>query len=380
MDLLAGTHIYFGGNFTYGNINGPCSINSNGKGAFVAAAATAGAGSSAILVNTTPSGWGVGWPLGDYGTAPNGPVALASIPVRGSTLTTISSVTGGTLGLSNNVSSPGVTSGDLIVVGTTTDGDGINFDTLCAFPYTGEIVAENNIAWNNGNSGFEVFCNGTSTTSSIAMYVRNNTLYGNVHDPKHDSFGVGLLANSQPGQLLGTFSFTNNIVVEDVTIPLNSITNASVGEGGTGEPVQAAEFGQTGLTVAGNWFTSASGATCNRGGTCNSTSSILQYNGANYKSGNTLGSDPGFANPTALPTSGPSCASYSDAYSCMHAAGVDTDLVPSASGTSGKGYQSPGACASNIYYPMWLKGVVYLEWKGTTITETAGLITKPCNM
>lgn len=64
----------------------------------------------------------------------------------------------------------------------------------------------------------------------------------------------------------------------------------------------------------------------------------------------------------------------------MHAAGVDTDLVPSASGTSGKGYQSPGACASNIYYPMWLKGVVYLEWKGTTITETAGLITKPCNM
>jgi hypothetical protein len=32
------------------------------------------------------------------------------------------------------------------------------------------------------------------------------------------------------------------------------------------------------------------------------------------------------------------------------------------------------------YFPFWLKGVVFLHWNGSTLTENAGLITKPCNM
>jgi hypothetical protein len=56
------------------------------------------------------------------------------------------------------------------------------------------------------------------------------------------------------------------------------------------------------------------------------------------------------------------------------------DLKPTASGMTGKGYQPPGACAADPYFPTWLKGVVYLSWNGSTLSENSGLITKPCNM
>jgi hypothetical protein len=56
------------------------------------------------------------------------------------------------------------------------------------------------------------------------------------------------------------------------------------------------------------------------------------------------------------------------------------DLKPTASGMTGKGYQPPSACAADQYFPTWLKGVVYLSWNGSTLSENGGLITKPCNM
>ena len=44
------------------------------------------------------------------------------------------------------------------------------------------------------------------------------------------------------------------------------------------------------------------------------------------------------------------------------------------------GYQPPGPCAADPYYPAWLKGIVYLSWNGSSITENDGLITKPCSL
>jgi hypothetical protein len=45
------------------------------------------------------------------------------------------------------------------------------------------------------------------------------------------------------------------------------------------------------------------------------------------------------------------------------------DFVPQASGAVGLGYQAPGACAPDAYYPTWLKGLV-----------PTGVAQKPCNM
>ena len=62
---------------------------------------------------------------------------------------------------------------------------------------------------------------------------------------------------------------------------------------------------------------------------------------------------------------------------------VIDDMTATAAQAAGKGYQPPGPCvASDPDYPTWLKGIVYLQASGfvsgATITENAGLITKPC--
>ena len=60
---------------------------------------------------------------------------------------------------------------------------------------------------------------------------------------------------------------------------------------------------------------------------------------------------------------------------------IISDLMPTAVGAVGKGYQLPSsACSPNSLYPTWLKGVVYLHWDGTNITERGGLVSKPCGL
>ena len=381
LDSLPGTHVFVSQVFSYGNINGPCSPNSIFEGAFTTASA-AGAGASSITVAAV-TGWGVGWPIADY-ISGAGPYTSSAIVTSGSMPTLVSSVSGNTIGLSSNVAAPGVTNGDGIVVGTTTDGEGIIFDTWGLWPYTGQAAVENNITWGNGSSWFELFCN-VNCAAGLNVYVFNNTSYGNLHDYKHDGAGWDLNL-SNLGTTSFTFSVTNNLMQEDVIKPLHSTTysgwngTSGVGEAGTGQPVVAAVFGVSWLTISGNFFDSAASATCPGGATCDGGDNIADYNGVNYASGNTLGTAPGFASPGSLPTSAPSCSGYATTYACMHAAGVDTDVVPSAPGTSGKGYQPPGSCRADAFYPTWLKGIAYLSWNGTTLTENAGLVTKPCGM
>jgi hypothetical protein len=102
--------------------------------------------------------------------------------------------------------------------------------------------------------------------------------------------------------------------------------------------------------------------------------------------------DPGFANTSDLLTnwSGvPNCTGYANVTACMgwnyasqtaRANSPIADLTATAGGTSGKGYQPPYACAPDPLYPTWLKGVVYLQWNGSSLTENADLVNKPCDM
>ena len=63
----------------------------------------------------------------------------------------------------------------------------------------------------------------------------------------------------------------------------------------------------------------------------------------------------------------------------MVAAGVPASVKPGG-GAAGKGYEPPGSCTPDKDYPTWLKGVVYLQANGATLTENGGLITKPCDL
>ena len=73
--------------------------------------------------------------------------------------------------------------------GCHTDGEGLVFDTW-GCPTTGypdQGVAEQNVWWQNGSAGFEVFpnttCNSKSNSDLAQVYVFNNTSYDNQEDP-----------------------------------------------------------------------------------------------------------------------------------------------------------------------------------------------------
>jgi len=94
------------------------------------------------------------------------------------------------------------------------------------------------------------------------------------------------------------------------------------------------------------------------------------------------GTTPGFANPSGLPTGAPSCGAYADVTDCMNTTyHIAAYLTPSGAAV-GKGYVKPGGCTPDAFYPGWLKGLNYLQWNSatSTITENAGLITKPCGV
>jgi len=310
----------------------------------------------------------------------NNGIPTTAIP----TLTLTTSVSGTTVNLSHNVAAPGITSGETIAVATSTDGQGLIFDTWAQNPFTGKTAVENNVFWGNGSAGYTMFCGGT-WANALAVYIANNTIYGNDHDYNRDGPGSGMYINDATG--IGTFSITNNLVQADVIKPLNSVTYAAwngttgVGAYGTGQPVIAAQLGQPGYTVTGNYFASASGATCPIYADCDAGNNIGEYNGANYASGNTLGTAPGFANPTSLPSAAPTCTGYATTVACMNTGyGVYADITPSTAPTS-KGYQPPSnTCTADALYPTWLKGIVYLQWSGTALTENAGLVNKPCGL
>lgn len=384
-DALADVHKFYSQNFAFGNINGPCSLNSDGFGAFPTASSAASAGASSIVVSAV-SGWGVGAPIGASSNGVTYPSSSTAIVTTGATPTLVSSVAGTTVGLSSNVASPGIANTQQLGVGTSTDGEGLIFDTWAQNGYTGKSVVENNLFWGNGGYGMEFFCGGVTTcNSALTVIFTLNTSYGSAQDYKHDGDVFEFTINTLTSATM-SFSLTNNIYQASLTKPANSTTFAAwngttgVGAHGTGQHVNAADFGQAGLTITGNFFKSAAGATCPTVNTptCSGTTNDIVNYGTTYGAGNTLGTDAGFASPGSLPTTFTGCAGFANVNACM--AATIAAMVPSASGTSGKGYQPVGPCAPDANYPRWLKGIVYLSWDGTKITEQSGLITKPCGL
>ena len=102
--------------------------------------------------------------------------------------------------------------------------------------------------------------------------------------------------------------------------------------------------------------------------------------------------DPAFTSTFDLLTNwigAPTCSGFADVASCMgwnYSSQAATSLTPISDLTAtsvhsgGKGYRPPGPCAPDPNFPIWLKGIVYLHWNGTSLTENAGLVNGPCGM
>ncbi len=164
VNALSGTHVWFEQNFSFGNINGACSPNSNFVGGFTTTKAAASVGASSISVASV-SGWGVGWPIvATPASGVNGVYDDPAIPTPNSgassttTPTLVSSVAEPRSACRIPLPPRVLVNGQNLSIGTSTDGNGLIFDTWAVNSYIGQSVVRNNVFWGNGSTGFQMFC------------------------------------------------------------------------------------------------------------------------------------------------------------------------------------------------------------------------------
>ena len=276
--------------------------------------------------------------------------------------------------------------------GCNTDGEGIIFDSWSCDPgvrgYEHQGVVEQSAMWMNGNSGFAVFPNCLKNGDNAQVYVFNNTSYANEQDPKHAFAGAELVLNQvapTPGD--SYYSVFNNIFEATQSTSGNNLNTpvyaVSVYLNNANTSLVSAKdnyFWQSNPRPKGKYFWQADPSTTTTVGNPNTD---VQVNGVHdttsFPFGTNTYNNPGFADPDGLPTTAPICDSYTNTTACMNERyKVAANLKPRV--TAGYGYEPPGPCKPDPYFPTWLKGVVFLQWNGSTLTENSGLITKPCNM
>jgi hypothetical protein len=388
-DTSAGTHVFVAGVFGWHNINNSCS----------------GFPDSAVTATTgTPGTFHSGSLYTQYeivqfsstGTLPSGLVAATNYYVCGANLVPSTSFQ-----VSASLTCPSAVALTTTGTGTltastqkTTDGECVIFDSWGLQTFTHQGVIEQSACWGNGSSAVEVFINGGTDGSDD--YIFGNSAYGDIQDPLHSANNSSEF-NLQDVNVGASSikSVTNNLAQASVVIPAGS-NSVQCGPSNYGCPVGGFSVAGTPTTpadaiVSGNFFADLA-ASC-PSPICDSLNVAFSWDGNSLIS-NTLnalantgsvtpgGTTPGFANPTALPSGAPNCSGYADVTDCMNTGyGVAADFAPSGAAV-GKGYVAPGPCTPDAYFPIWLKGIVYLHWNSgtSTITENSGLITKPCGM
>ena len=269
---------------------------------------------------------------------------------------------------------------------TASDTEGYMFDTFSEHNSTTTGVIANNIGYSSDRMCIQLFDNRTGSTA--AKYnVYSNTCYRDNLHINTDYIDGEINLNVASGSVEWALSIYNNIAYQPLSAPLS-------GSGGIAAWVFFPSYGFSGTMTNG-----ASGSQ-NIYMANNKTNKRAYYDStysAQSQASGLLGTNtytaPNFTNTTDLLANQvgvPNCNAFVNTTQCMGwnantktltTPSVISDLVPTASGTAGKGYQLPvTTCAANADYPTWLKGIVYLQWNGSSLTENSDLVTKPCNL
>ncbi len=221
--------------------------------------------------------------------------------------------------------------------GTPTDGEGVILDTFddnygsFSVPYRAQAVVDNNILIGNGAGGLNVVFNDHGTPPFAAIYLRQNTLWGNNLDTNENATYCG-------GMLLD----------EAFNVQAFNNLSATSGQFGCGaNPVYAYFVGSSATTtdeIYNSWGYSAFG-----------TNDMADAStGFSYGPNDTFGVDPGFSNPVV--PGAPNCAGATSVPNCM--ASVVADFTPKTAGAAGYGYQIPASApVLDPFFPQWLCGV-----------------------
>ena len=262
--------------------------------------------------------------------------------------------------------------------GQTTDGEGIIFDSWGCSGYTHQGVVEQSVLWGNGSAGLEIFPN--CSQNDLATYVAfNNTSYGNFQDPAHTGTANGEFLFMDMNPTTGSYTAKNNILEVTMSSPGNAAHNGNFGNPVFGAVVSNNNSSTSRIAFDSNivWNRLAMSTQAGEPNTFGALNGQLYT--ASFPFGSNTYANPTLANPSALPTTAPNCTGYASTTDCMNSGyKVAASIAPTSSTSAG--YEPPASCAADTYYPTWLKGVVRLNWNGTTITENSGLITKPCGL
>ena len=268
---------------------------------------------------------------------------------------------------------------------TKSDSEDYMADTWDFHKVNTQGIFANNIGFAADRMCIQTFWqNSSANTPTIKIY--NNTCFNNNNYTGGDNLDgeINIATTTSSVRLPWTITIQNNLAYQPLSI---SNGGGHVAAFALYDTVASLTNGASGTQN----FYRANNTSCRGGFTCNSTYDAMS-NGAAGLGTNTY-TNPAFTNTTDLlanRTGVPNCNAFTNTTQCMGwnaqtltltKPSVISDLVPTTSGTSGKGYQLPSTtCAANADYPTWLKGIVYLQWNGSTLSENADLITKPCNM
>ena len=274
------------------------------------------------------------------------------------------------------------------------DSESMMFDSWDQRVYSNTGVIDNNIAWQATRFCIQLIPN-QNVTDSPTIRFTNNTCFSNNVNTGTDNYDAEINLN-----VFSSFNW-NTTVQRNIAYQPNATSPGS----GSNVSAFAVYATASALTVGGtgneNIFKAAAtscGATfCNNGAGGFDAGSF----GTAGEVGTNFYENPTFANTTNLLANwlgAPTCTGFENTAQCM---GYDartstltantpiSDLTASCTDCGGKGYQRPSTtCVSTGHittdWPAALKGLVYLHASGfvsgATITEKAGLVTKPCGM
>jgi hypothetical protein len=266
---------------------------------------------------------------------------------------------------------------------TVSDTEDYMADTWDFHHANGQGIFANNIGFDADRMCIQVF-EQTNSTPTPAIKIYNNTCYQDNNYTGGNYLNGEININSTHSPMTYVVTTSNNVAYQPLSVS------------GGGGHVAAYVVGNTVTTYSGGGsglqnILKANNSSC-IAPYCNSTFDAEVW-GSSAMLGTETYTNPAFTNTTDLMSNQigvPNCNSFVNTTQCMgwnantstlRTPSIISDLVPTASGTSGKGYQKPSTtCAANADYPTWLKGIVYLHWDGSTLTENGDLITKPCNM